>query len=474
VTHAVEASNVPPGSIGTDELAAGAVTTSKLTIDAPLNMNNQQLRYGIVWPPSYDSRGSRSVLPGFMDTLYYATKRGIDVQSNRDLAGGSLDSMFDLQNNVAEWQGVEAANPAQVTITYPGAPYLSGVFISFGYRNSHAIDYTIEYFDDADNDSVYTWRTIATVTDNSRYEVYHVAGVWRVKSIRITVTRAGDSTEEQILKIATIQAPSALGGKATGPMLSIGGDTMYGDLVLDGAESDLIINNPQDVKVDGSAALRFGSGAEWLGIDNNEIAVYGGKLYLQGSNATTDVVVETNLDVYGDVKAGNFLRLAGTDFIMEEYAGRGGGRAMVNDNNDILTINYNTDFTGGVRINGTVHCGALVESNLQTAAEQEAGRIDRFEEGDVLCWGIDQLELCSSANDRLVQAIADSEGRPVVIGAELVKVLGPVKRGALLVASNIPGYAMATDNPIFGTVIAQALEDFDGERGLIKAMIRKM
>jgi hypothetical protein len=27
--------------------------------------------------------------------------------------------------------------------------------------------------------------------------------------------------------------------------------------------------------------------------------------------------------------------------------------------------------------------------------------------------------------------------------------------------------------PAFGTVIAQALEDFDGERGIIKAMLRK-
>jgi hypothetical protein len=124
----------------------------------------------------------------------------------------------------------------------------------------------------------------------------------------------------------------------------------------------------------------------------------------------------------------------------------------------------------------TASCGALLESNLQTEEEQKAGRIDRFEEGDLLCWSpeAERLELCSAANDRLVQAVADDLGRPIVIGAELVKVIGPVKAGDFLVSSDLPGYAMASADPSFGTVIAQALEDFDGERGLVKAMIRKM
>jgi hypothetical protein len=42
------------------------------------------------------------------------------------------------------------------------------------------------------------------------------------------------------------------------------------------------------------------------------------------------------------------------------------------------------------------------------------------------------------------------------------------------VASDIPGYAKAASEPRFGIVIAQALESLDGERGVLKAMIRKM
>jgi hypothetical protein len=131
---------------------------------------------------------------------------------------------------------------------------------------------------------------------------------------------------------------------------------------------------------------------------------------------------------------------------------------------------------GNLRIKGSVTCGALTEANLQTSEELAADRIDRFSEGDVLCWSaqVQRLEKCSAANDPLVQAVADGGGRPIVIGAEVVKVIGPVRAGDYLVTSAVPGYAMASPNPKFGIVIAQALEELDEERGLIKAMIRKM
>ncbi len=119
------------------------------------------------------------------------------------------------------------------------------------------------------------------------------------------------------------------------------------------------------------------------------------------------------------------------------------------------------------------HCGALVETNLQTEDELAAERVERFEQGDVLCWGDGRLEKCSIPDDALVQAVADANGKPIVIGAEVVKVLGPVQAGDLLVASSVPGYAIVNNDPAPGTVIAQALEDFDAEKGIIKAMIRK-
>jgi hypothetical protein len=151
-------------------------------------------------------------------------------------------------------------------------------------------------------------------------------------------------------------------------------------------------------------------------------------------------------------------------FAIITNSGYWGGDALT-----LMTVNED----GNLGVRGNVTCGGMVERNLQTDEEASAGRIERFTEGDVLCWGIDQLELCTSANDRLVQAVADPNGRPIVIGAEVIKVIGPVHYGDLLVASDVPGYAMVNNDPRAGAVIAQALEDFVGEQGIIKAMIRK-
>ena len=83
------------------------------------------------------------------------------------------------------------------------------------------------------------------------------------------------------------------------------------------------------------------------------------------------------------------------------------------------------------------------------------------------------MELCVSANDRLVMAVADASGKPIVVGAEPIKVLGPVQAGDILVSSSVPGHAAVNNTPAPGTVIAQALEDSRSPSGSIKAMIRK-
>ena len=215
----------------------------KLDVNGVLYLHDNMIRRALIWPPSYDSRGSFTALPGFEDTLYYATKRGITVEANRGPDSGSLDDMFDLyHHNFALWNNVNSTNPVSITITYPSDIFLTGIVISFGFRNSHAIDYTVEYYHDDNVDGTYEWHTFATVTGNTRYEVYHIAGRWKVAKIRINVTKAGDGDKEEQLRIATIQAISSIHGKATGHMVDVGGDTMYGDLHLSGSGSDLFVD----------------------------------------------------------------------------------------------------------------------------------------------------------------------------------------------------------------------------------------
>lgn len=139
---------------------------------------------------------------------------------------------------------------------------------------------------------------------------------------------------------------------------------------------------------------------------------------------------------------------------------------------------FAVDASGNGRFLGSISHGASIENNLQTPDELASSRISRFSQGDLLCWDVqtERLEMCASAATFLVQAVADENGKPIVMGAEPVKVIGPVQTGDLLVTSDKPGYAVAwrsTERPPAGAVIAQALEAFEGERGLVKAMIRK-
>ncbi len=197
---------------------------------------------------------------------------------------------------------------------------------------------------------------------------------------------------------------------------------------------------------------------------------FGGATYWEGAVNLKSVAVPLTFEEIPDPQKGEVIG-AGSLWRMPLD-----GKSLRFDSSD-----NGTDFSAFHQVltlnpNGTVSCGAITENNLQTPEERAAGGSDRFEEGDLLCWSANaqRLEKCATPDDPLVQAVADAGGRPIVMGAEVVKVVGPVRAGDYLVASSAPGYAMVSPNPTFGIVIAQALEDFDGERGLIKAMIRKM
>jgi hypothetical protein len=189
--------------------------------------------------------------------------------------------------------------------------------------------------------------------------------------------------------------------------------------------------------------------------------------------------VEGDLQVGSNAWVPGFADMDGQDLAVygqiEQFGSEGTRVAKLGIGIDPGADEGTLEMGGTINMNGytIANCGALTEANLLSAQELAAGRSERFEEGDLLCWSAAGLEKCTTENDQLVQAVADTEGRPIIIGAERMKVLGPVKLGDILVASGVPGYAMVNNDPPSGSVIGQALADFDGEAGLVKAMIRK-
>lgn len=86
-----------------------------------------------------------------------------------------------------------------------------------------------------------------------------------------------------------------------------------------------------------------------------------------------------------------------------------------------------------------------------------------------------ELVPCTKENDTTVFGVAKKGYKqPIIMGAEPIKVTGPIKVGDFITTSNVEGHGMKAENPQFGTIIAQAMESGDGESYNIKAMIRKM
>ena len=118
--------------------------------------------------------------------------------------------------------------------------------------------------------------------------------------------------------------------------------------------------------------------------------------------------------------------------------------------------------------------GAILEAGLTTPG------IEDLPTGTVLVWKDGGLKPCDTKCDKMVMGVAkNGKQQPIILGAEPVLVTGLVKEGDYIVTSEKPGHGEAYKfkkgpNNLFGKVIAQALENADGDSNLIKCMINKM
>ena len=114
--------------------------------------------------------------------------------------------------------------------------------------------------------------------------------------------------------------------------------------------------------------------------------------------------------------------------------------------------------------------GAYFEENASSS------KLKFYKDGTVLVMDEDgELKPCNKENDTLVFGVSKTDfNAPVVLGAEPILVTGPIKVGDYIVTSNKQGHGQAMKEQKLGTIIAQAMENGDGESYNIKAMIRKM
>ena len=132
--------------------------------------------------------------------------------------------------------------------------------------------------------------------------------------------------------------------------------------------------------------------------------------------------------------------------------------------------NYELHVIGTASFTDTV-AGAYFEENASHPS------LKKLDTGTILVMNEEgQLVPCSKADDTMVFGVSKhGYKQPIVMGAEPIKVTGPIKVGDFITTSDVPGHGKKSNQPYpFGTIIAQAMESGDGESYHIKAMIRKM
>jgi hypothetical protein len=81
-----------------------------------------------------------------------------------------------------------------------------------------------------------------------------------------------------------------------------------------------------------------------------------------------------------------------------------------------------------------------------------------------------------SDNPSIVAGKVDSEKKAIIamVGVVSVKVVdegGSIKRGDLLTSSSVEGCARKADKYVGGTIIGKALENLEGEKGVVKVLV---
>lgn len=139
---------------------------------------------------------------------------------------------------------------------------------------------------------------------------------------------------------------------------------------------------------------------------------------------------------------------------------------------------------------GTVY--AVTFSGVSTTAKyadlaENYSADAEYEPGTVLMFGGDaEVTLCNLANNRRVAGVvttapaylmnSELTGTKAAIalqGRVPCKVVGPVRKGDMMVSAGA-GRAKAEENPEVGAVIGKALENFDGEEGVIEVVIGRV
>ena len=268
------------------------------------------------------------------------------------------------------------------------------------------------------------------------------------------------------------------------------GDTSFNYAILELGEANLVSTTNSSTSFTGALKVQGGIGARGsftLNSDNNAIAIRNG-----GSTATGNIGASGGAFNYGwftnlvgtlQTAAQTNITTVGTLTTLAV-----GGSVQVNSSNVATAItNSAGSGWGNIGASGATFNTAFVKAtSAQYADVAENYTADAtYEPGTVLHFGGEQevslcnVDACSrvagivSTNPAYIMNDALQAEHVVAVallGRVPCKVQGTIKKGDMVVSAG-NGHARAESNPQIGTVIGKALENFDGEQGVIEVVV---
>lgn len=156
----------------------------------------------------------------------------------------------------------------------------------------------------------------------------------------------------------------------------------------------------------------------------------------------------------------------------------------ITGNNMTLTTGANTNI-GTITGNWTLSAGSRLQATYADLAEYYEGD-QQYDAGTVLQFGGDKEVTIAEDGTNKVAGIVSTDpayamnakcpGIAVAIalqGRVPCKVRGTIRKGDMLISAG-NGYARPSNNPIIGSVIGKALQNFDGTEGIIEVAVGRL
>jgi len=249
------------------------------------------------------------------------------------------------------------------------------------------------------------------------------------------------------------------------------------------------------VKYDGGT-LTFNPSTETLAISNVSAttvttsgnATVGGALTVTGNltvNGTTTTINSTTMTV-DDLNitlasgAANAAAANGAGITVD------GASATITyaSTGDKWVFNKDGDF-GANDVTATNFSGIASSAKYADLAEKYAV-VEDIAPGTVVCFGGEaEVQVCDHDMDRKVAGVVSTDPAYMMnsslenavyvalTGRVPCKVVGPVRKGDMMVSAG-NGAARAEENPVLGSVIGKALENFDGAEGVIEVVVGRL